>query len=360
MNAEIAQRMRDARTALVMGQPFFGHLALRLQLVEDSAKAGGTAATDGRAIYYCPKFVATLTARQLLGLVAHEVLHPALGHTARRGKREPGRWNVACDYPINAMVLGAGMQLPPDGCVDAELGALCAEEVYERLPEGAANGPPRAGGVLDALDADADMDWRVAVVQAVKIARDQGKVPAVADRLLGEILAPRIDWRDVLRRFVTERAKADYSWSRPNRRYLAQGLLLPGLHSWQMGAIAVATDTSGSIDADQLAAFAAELRGIQEDAQPRAMVALYCDAAVHRVDEFTPFDPFVLHSAGGGGGTDFRPVFDAISARDEQPVCLVYLTDGEGEFPEEAPEYPVLWVMTTDASAPFGEVVRLK
>jgi predicted metal-dependent peptidase len=186
-----------------------------------------------------------------------------------------------------------------------------------------------------------------------------GKLPGCAERLLGDILAPKVDWRDTLRRFVTERAKADYSWSRPNRRYMAQGIILPGLHSWQMGAIAVAVDTSGSIDAEQLAEFAAELLGIQEDAKPASMVALYCDAAVHRVDEFTPFDPFELRSAGGGGGSDFRPVFNAIAERGESPACLVYLTDGFGTFPDSPPDYPVLWVMNSDADAPFGEVVRL-
>jgi predicted metal-dependent peptidase len=360
-NPEIARRMRDARTALVLDHPFFGHLALRLALIEDSNKAGGTAATDGRAIYYCPTFVASLPQAQLVGLMAHEVLHPALGHTQRRGMREHQRWNVACDYPINSMVLGAGMQLPPDGCVDAELGKLSAEEVYPLLPDDepeVSGGCGRWGGVLDAPSGDDAAEWQVAVVQAAKAARAMGKCPKSAERLLGELLAPKVDWREALRRFVTERAKSEYSWARPNRRHLANGLILPGLYSWQLGAVAVAIDTSGSIGGPELDTFAAELRGVHEDARPSSLAVLYCDAKVHRVDEFTPCDRVELR-AEGGGGTDFRPVFDAIAERDEEPACLIYLTDGYGEFPDCAPSYPVLWVMTTEAEAPFGEVVRL-
>lgn len=358
MSADIANRLRDARTALVLDQPFFGHLACKMALVEDSVRAQGTAATDGRAIYYAPEFVATLTHGHLVGLLAHEVLHPALGHTSRRNGREPRRWNVACDYPINSMVLAAGMQLPPDGCVDSELGALSAEEVYDRLPEGAGGGAPRAGWCDDAPDAESEAEWQVAVAQAVKAARAMGKAPAFAEQLLGDMLAPKLDSRAVLRRFATERARTDYSWARPSRRHLANGLILPGLHSLQMGAIAVAIDTSGSVSGDGLQAFAAELRGIHEDTRPALLIVYYCDARVHRVDEFTPDDRLELHSVGGGG-TDFRPVFDAIDARGEPPACLIYLTDGYGTFPDVAPEYPVLWVMNTDASAPFGEVARL-
>ena len=357
-NAAIAQRMRDARTALVLDHPFFGHLALRLTLVEDADAAQGTAATDGRAIYYCPEFVETLSHAQLVGLLAHEVLHPALQHTTRRGLREPKRWNVACDYPINSMVLAAGMKLPPDGCVDAVLGALSAEEVYERLPDDAGAGQPRAGGVIDATDPEQEQEWQIAVVQAAKAARALGRLPAGAERLVDNILAPKVDWRETLRRFVTERARADYSWTRPNRRHLAGGLVLPGLHSLRVGAIAVAIDTSGSISGAEMDAFGAELRAVHEDTQPSALTVFYCDAEVGRVDEFAPEDTIELRPTGGGG-TDFRPVFDAIAERGEVPACLIYLTDGYGEFPEVAPEYPVLWVMNTDKEAPFGETVRL-
>jgi predicted metal-dependent peptidase len=67
----------------------------------------------------------------------------------------------------------------------------------------------------------------------------------------------------------------------------------------------------------------------------------------------------------GGGGTDFRPVFDWVAARrgnGPRPCdAVVYCTDGYGTFPPRPPAYPVAWVVTPGGLErfPFGEVVRL-
>jgi predicted metal-dependent peptidase len=196
------------------------------------------------------------------------------------------------------------------------------------------------------------------VVQAAVAAKARGNLPLGAERLVGQVSKPKVDWASALRRFAQEVARADYSWCRPNTRYMPSGIYLPALLGHEVGILAVGVDTSGSIDQTLLSQFESEVRAIVDDVRPREVRVLYCDAKVHRQETFERGDPVQLKAAGGGG-TDFRPVFDTIARWDEQPVCVIYLTDLWGAFPSEEPEVPVMWVTGQDdrEDAPFGEVV---
>jgi len=167
-------------------------------------------------------------------------------------------------------------------------------------------------------------------------------------------MEPKIDWRAILRRFMTEKAQDDFSWTRGNRRFVAQGLYLPSRISEGTGEIAVAIDTSGSIGQKELDAFGSEVQGIIKDARPSKIYVIYCDAEINHVDVFTPDDEvkFKLH---GGGGTDFHPPFRWLEENQIVPKCFVYLTDGYGPFPEE-PGYPAMWAINNNqVTPPWGE-----
>ena len=83
------------------------------------------------------------------------------------------------------------------------------------------------------------------------------------------------------------------------------------------------------------------------------------DAAVQRVDRFERGDP-IEFNVQGLGGTDFRPAFEYVARERLALACLIYLTDGQGIYPDEAIDVPTLWVMTTpEESAPWGETVFL-
>ena len=106
----ISLRIQKARTALLLDHPFFGSLLYRLK---DRASEGvKTMATDGVSLLWNPEFVEALSAATLAGTLAHEVMHPALHHHLRRSGRDPKRWNVACDYAINPLLVDAGLKLP--------------------------------------------------------------------------------------------------------------------------------------------------------------------------------------------------------------------------------------------------------
>ena len=361
MNKDVFTQLTRARTSLIIDQPFFGELAIRLKLVEREDIP--TLAVDGKHIFYNPKFVETLSPALTIAAVGHETGHCVYDHISRRGGRNPRKWNMAGDYVINAMLKDAGFTIGDTWLFNSAYAGMSSDEIYNLLPE--QDGPSEPGPLDEIMDGDPNeaetmaTEWKIAVVQAAQSAKACGKLPASMQRFVDELVSPKVDWRDQLRRFITEVSKNDYSWARPNRRFIPQGFILPGLYSESMGLLVNGIDTSGSIDQATLTAFGSEIIAARNATDPDGLVNIYCDAHVAHVDTYSRGDEiaFELH---GGGGTDFRPPFAYIEEFGLKPACFVYLTDGYGPFPETPPPYPVLWCMTTDVVPPWGEVVRIE
>ena len=361
MNQEIATKLSTARARLLLDHPFFGVLALRLQLVEDESIP--TLATDGRHIFYNPQFVEELEAPLCSSAIAHEVMHCALAHIHRRDGRDPRRWNYAGDYAINPILKGAGMPLGANWLYNSAWDGMFAEEIYPLLPK-----QPDGEALCEVLDAagsegeelgdEIATEWKLATVQAAKQTQGRGELPAQVKRLLDDVLTPPIPWRDVLAQFMTERVKNDYSWRRPNPFYAHSGVYLPIMDGVGMGEVVIALDTSGSV-VSVLDEFGSTVKNILHATKPQRVHVIYCDAAVNHVDTFECGQE-VVFEAVGGGGTDFRPVFDYIKNNSINPACMLYLTDMYGSFPQEAPQYPVLWCATSNIRGPFGDTLRIK
>jgi predicted metal-dependent peptidase len=373
MISETLKAVQRARTTLLLDQPFFGVLALQLRVIEDTTCK--TAWTDGQSMGFNPTFVASLTSDQVKALICHEVMHCACGHPWRESGRQHKRWNAACDYAINPIIVDAGMTLPDGSLLNPQFKGQSAEWIYDRLPNDSDDGSGGSGdnplGEVRPSPSDApgntsddqsvatESDWQQLTKQAIQAAKMQGKLPAGMARDLEQATKSIVDWRSLLRRYMQDITTADYSWSQPNRRYLSNGLYLPSLRSHACGKIAIAVDTSGSIDAITLAQFAGEMQSIIDDMQPSSVDVLYCDAHVHRVDTFERGDHLDMHPSGGGG-TSFAPVFAHYdNDQNDPPVVLVYFTDMYGDFPE-ASDYPVIWASTSSVEvAPFGDVVPI-
>ena len=180
-------------------------------------------------------------------------------------------------------------------------------------------------------------------------------------RLVEDILEPQVDWKEALRQFVDRISRNDYSWRRPNSRYMAGGVILPTLYNQELPPIVIGVDTSGSINQGELKQFAGEIDAILNQ-YPTTLTVLYCDTDVRHVETFTAENRPIRLEAKGGGGTKFYPVFDAVNQMEEDPACVVYLTDMEcSDFGPE-PDYPVLWVNTGSRckQPPFGEMIRFR
>jgi len=380
------ERVRRARTRLVGRVPFFGHLALSLR--PRLARPGDGVATaavarDGTLVLD-EAFVGKLSDAELCGLLAHEVLHPALRFFERCQARDHRLFNVAHDFAINLLIAAMrspDVVLPPGSLCDPALAGLPAEEIYERLaregrpPRGSLAGDCRddltetpeglaAGRGDAAAERRVETGWRIAVAvaaQAHESARGRGSLPAEIKRVVDGLARARVDWREQLSRWVGENGRrCEPSYRRPSRRSESIGEYLPTLGRWGTDEIVVIIDTSGSIEEARLAEAVSEVGGICGDLGIEVRVIII-DETVHgdlRIEDALALIPHLA----GGGGSDLRAAFARLE--DEGfPGCVVAFTDGAIVVPETRPGSlrGVLWVVREGetAPAPWGEVLEV-
>ena len=215
----------------------------------------------------------------------------------------------------------------------------------EVMDAGARAGDGDESGETPVDVAAGEQTWDEAMHQALNIARAEGKAPGRAEETIRSAHASTLDWRTLLRRYMTDAARGDYSWSLPNRRFIASGLYLPSIRSEGMETIAVIIDTSGSLPPATLAAFWAELREVAAEIKPESVVVLQVDAAVQNAAEYAPDDLPEEIALKGRGGTDFRPGFEWLDEQGIQPAVCLYFTDMEcSRYPEAEPGFDVVWV----------------
>jgi len=420
--SDVFTKLGAARTRLILEKPFIGALVMHLPLQAVDASWCETVATDAHALYFNPAYIARLTLAQTQFVLAHEAMHCALAHFARRHHRVRQRWDIACDHAVNLLLADEGLQPPPGTLADPCFRGLSAEEIYPLIPpdareqtldrhlfdeavsepkgagatvpEGGAKpgeGKPQpeesaqaavsaAGASWDDAGNERRQDearaaprlsesaptereelarrWQARMAAAAQQARQAGRLSASWLRLIDGLIQPQIPWRFVLARYLMSIARDDYSFQRPARREGAA--LLPRLASAGVD-LYVVLDTSGSIGNEELAQFSTEVDALK--GQIRARVTLHaCD---ERLDargpwQFQPWEPVELpKKISGGGGTSFIPIFDWIVAERRRPDLLLYFTDAEGEFPAQAPDYPVVWLVKGRGKVPWGERIQL-
>ena len=198
--------------------------------------------------------------------------------------------------------------------------------------------------------------WDEAMHQAASLARAQGNAPGAVKETIRQAHRSILDWRSLLRRYMTDAARRDYSWSVPNRRFIDSGLYLPSMHSEGIDAIAIIIDTSGSLPGETLALFWAEVREIAAELQPDSIYVLQVDAVLQDAARYPAGELPDRITIRGRGGTDFRPGFAWLHEQGVRPSCCLYLTDMECDsYPETAPLYPVAWCVW---GSPHGDRYR--
>jgi predicted metal-dependent peptidase len=373
---DASKKIAAARTRLILDKPFLGALALRLPLEEAEGDWCRSTWSNGTALYYNRGYIDLLDIEQTQFAVSREALHCALLHFYRRGNRGKERWENACDYAVNALLLEDGFKAPPDTLYSPEYRGLTADEIYPLLAENAApasspknenqqdsDTPHPQQQTAQSLSPDEQellaARWRQRLTAAAQQAQQVGKLSADLARLVEIHLQPKLPWRSLLAQYLCHSARNDYSYTRPSTRR-GDPAVFPRLRSEEIELV-VAVDTSGSIRESEMAEFFAEINAIK--GQVRARISLLCcDAKIADTSPvyFEPWDEFKFEQAiQGGGGTDFRPVFDWVDRQDLQPDTLVYFTDAQGKFPKHAPSYPTLWLVKGKAEVPFGARIQL-
>ena len=409
-NQRARERITRERVQLLVHYPFFGYLALGLELKE--APEVGTMATDGKRLFYNPAFVDRLDPKVLRAIIAHETLHCALGHLWRKEARKQEKWNRAADHAANLILKKGGFALPENCLCDDKFEGMEAEIIYAKLPDSPSSKerlldshdtwsqgnnknqpqmppPPRdssdqtpkdeqekprgsddqkegqapktAGGSDDENREGNDLKklWQERLVRAATAARMQGKLPGTVDQRIQDILQPKLNWRIILRDMITSFAKNNFRLVPPSKKHLWRGIYLPSMTGETL-EIAIGLDTSGSVSEKEFQEFLAEVKGVAEQFDDHVLHFFFCDAAIHERVTLTPHDAWPEQFSKRNGGTSFVPVFDAI-ADDNLPVsALVYLTDGAGDYPKQPPEYPVIWILNTDYDVPWGQKIKME
>ncbi|MFU8830866.1 MAG: VWA-like domain-containing protein, partial [Wenzhouxiangella sp.] len=184
---------------------------------------------------------------------------------------------------------------------------------------------------------------------AQQVCRTRGSEPGWLKKILQLHGPPALPWHAMLRRFVEKVRTGAYHWTPPNRRYLGQGMILPG-RSGERLRLAVAIDCSGSTG-PVIDVFLRELKGILDSHGRYEVRVLACDTQIRLDERWSDEHPVPSRlELPVDGGSDMRPVFDRLAL--EPPTALVFLTDGDARVTERTPHWPVLWCLPRGGTRP--------
>jgi predicted metal-dependent peptidase len=395
LDRDVREKLITARVGLLLRASFFGNLATRLKLV-NADEWCPTAATDGRNFYYNSRFVDMLKPKEIEFLFGHEVLHCVYDHFGRRGDRDPQLFNIANDYCVNADLkkhrVGEFITTVP--CLyDAKYQDMSSEEIYDILYENAEkidisdlidkmldehldgdgqdgdgekdeNGQPKNGKGRPKLSAEEKQKIRDEIKEAVLAAAaasdGAGNLPAGVKRIIEDMTAPKMNWRELLRMQLESTIKSDYTWMRNSRKGWHMDAVMPGMKLDPMIDIAVSIDASGSMLDKMLKDFLAEVAGIMEQFPNYRIHVLSFDTQVYNPRQFDSenLEDITGYEIMGGGGTDFDCVFNYFKANEIEPKRHIMFTDGypSGSWGDE--QYcDTVFIMhgTTSIVPPFGQ-----
>ena len=365
---------------------FFGSLMLFAQI--ETTKKLPTAATDGRKIFFNEEFLNSLSSKEQNALMLHEVLHMALLHVTRRQNRDPHIWNIAADIVVNDLIeRNTSFPLPRGAITDRRFQDKSVEYIYEVLLKSKkkyklvindilqpGNSEDNEGDVnlsdpLSQEEVDEIESFWKDKMEILKnssehnLSNGKGSLPAGIEQEISTILEPEVDWRHALWKYV---GKTPADFDDLDRRFIYKGLYLESLLT-EAVEVSVCIDTSGSVSDELLMQFTGELKGILRSYPNVKCSLFFADtdlAGPYEIDRIEQ-----MPKAIGRGGTSFVPFFDYLKKHGEENSLLgnnklsIYFTDGFGDFPQQEPDNPTMWLVCKDGletnGFPFGEVVRI-
>lgn len=337
-----------------------------------------TAHVTGTEIVFDEDFFTSLSPKERLGLMLHEVRHITDMHHFRRKGRDARLFNVAGDYVINNELVSEGFTLPQGGLVDSKYAGMSVEEVYEDLvqnapdadtpmpdlqqgngtgddgqdsEDGAGDGMPQPLNDNGLTSAEQEVHDKIQdiLIQAVQTSQKAGEkavgnIPASIQRMVDEWLKPVIPWQTLLQRYATSKARDDYSWNRPNRRYLAHKLYMPHMESESVGPIHFFLDASCSVSDEMFSMQASQIKWVHKNIKPSELRIVVFNTRI--VDEFIfkPNEPMNVVFTGRGG-THCKEVAEYI--KDNKAEANFIFTDAymNCSYIEELKKEEVVWLV---------------
>lgn len=368
-NQDVITKIKKARLSLLFNNPFFGTLIMQLPLQENNEWCT-TAAVDGRYIYWNRKFFESLTVDEVIFVLAHEVMHVVYDHFGRRSHRDPGYWNMAGDYVINAMLINDKIGVMPTkpvpvkdgegntsqrvGLYDKRYEGQTSEAVYDDLQKrkvkkqltldvhiemgkDAQNSDGKQGnqGIPIEIDEEAlkgiREELKTKVLQAAQAS--QGRLPAGIARLIDQLVEAKINWRDYIQQSIQSQLTSDYSWTRPNRRHMSGDVIFPNLIKEDTIDVEITIDQSGSISKKMARDFLSEVHGIANQYSNFTIGVSTFDTRLYNRQVFTSenVDEMMDYEPKGGGGTNINCVWEYLKKHRIQPKLLIVFTDLEDD-----------------------------
>lgn len=361
--------------------PFFAYLLFQLKLVAD--KNVPITATDGEHLFYNEEFLNKCSLEQIRGLFLHETMHIALGHLWRVGNKDKMIYNIAGDFCINLVIKDnykKGISLPTGVCMEEKYRGWFSEQIYYDIidkvkkvevsfiadPNGNPNAKFKPCGSSNKWSQKdksklkkLEKKWNREIKKAAEIyKKDIGDLPGELQRLVEDV-EPHIPWQIVLLNYILP-SYDDYSYSRPDKRLLYSSFIFPSQEEGEkIEDVIIALDTSGSINQQEINEFVSEVKSLLKSFQNIQVYICSCDTRIYNWTELNTYKKDFKIT--GCGGTSFIPVFEEVKKRNINPSVLLYFTDGYGSFPQEIPDYPVIWLMPKNyQNPPFGRKLILK
>ncbi len=389
MQDPIIEKLTTARVGLLLKAPFFGNMATRMKLIESDDWCP-TAATDGRNFFYSTKFVEKLSVKKLEFLFAHEICHAIFDHFGRVGSRDRNLSNIAQDFAVNQILVDEriGEKITEVKiCYDSKYRGLAWEEIYDDLWDKAekitmpellkqigelldehikesAPGEEGDGKKPTMTKEEAEkikQEIKEAMIQSAAAA-GAGKVPAGIQRMIKNLTEPKMDWRSLVRQEIQSIVRNDYSFTRPNRKSMHSGAILPGMKEATTIDVAIAIDMSGSIGDEDATAFLSEIKGIMDQYEDFS-ISLWCfDTEIYNFQRITHdnSEDLINYEPQGGGGTSFEVNWQFMEENGIQPKKFIMFTDGYpcgGWGNEDYCDTIFIVKGNTQAEAPFGQTV---
>jgi len=384
------KKVSKAIVRVLRKHPFYGHLLLQFPIVADESIP--TACTNGVQIKYSPKFFEEISDEMVEKVLEHEVLHIVLQHLPRLGNRDMLAWNIVTDLVIEHIQNGE-QKIPSAEELYHELMKKVDQQKKKGANGGSGNGNNKNKGqsstnsplkdeeakkavekykkgdggehqIAPAPSEQAYDDVTKKIVRAATQAKMDGSwgsnLPDPIKQIINKLIAPpKVRWQDVLASYLTNHPVS--SWSMPNRRFISQGLYLPGKAKLDqmLDNVVICLDVSGSISQEDMHDFISEVLYLLREYKLQGTI-LQFDVTIRKVDAIEEStEPESISFRFGDGGTDFNVIFSYLSNEMINPSLVIIFTDGDGPYPKpDAVDVPTIWVINNENhKAPFGVTV---
>ncbi|MHA2030708.1 MAG: vWA domain-containing protein, partial [Candidatus Kariarchaeaceae archaeon] len=418
----VLQKLAYAKAGVLLDYPFFGYIVGKLNVVATADDSVDKYCVDFSNFYFSTNYVNNVCdidlnwKERLKGDLIHLILHLIYDHVKRKENRDDKIWGFAADIVVYQMMKELSFQMetfdswaiPSFSQIPLELLNISTEKVYflilENL-ENEKNEDPasrqqgseenheinRVNMALNNLEnrkeypnpvnisnfstsicelhqisfsssKPSELELSHSLINGIlrdayERSKDRGELPSGIVRYINNKFGSKQNWRSKLSNYLQKVIGVDTTWRTPNKRHIANGIYFPSTYKENVQLL-IAIDTSGSIDKIDLEKFMAEIQMIMNQISNVKIILVECDAEIQSIKYIEAGENIKINNLKGGGGTDFRPVFDLREQYDLD--LIIYFTDGDGVFPEKSIlDIPVLWILTKEFPMPFGNVIFL-